>query len=100
VICYDLAWRIALFLQKLAYQSDRSALVALALDQDVKDFTLGIDRAPQVHPASIDTNVHFIQMPGGMGPWSAPAKDLGESRSEPFDPTSDCLVAHLDTTFG
>lgn len=92
--------RKALFSQKLAYQPDRSALVAPALDQDVKDFPFGIDRTPQVHPTPIDTKVHLIQMPGGMEPWSAPAKDLGECRPEALDPTSDCLVGHLDTAFG
>jgi hypothetical protein len=71
VVRDDRIRRKALFPQKLAYQPDRSALVALALDQDVKDFPLGIDRAPQVHPAHIDTNVHFIQMPGGMRPFNS-----------------------------
>ena len=44
----------AIFLQKLAHEFQRSRLVSLGLNQDVEDFALGIDGAPEVDHAAGD----------------------------------------------
>src|SRR5437764_3486291 len=41
--------REALFAEQLAYEPDSCALVSSALNQDLQDLALMIDRAPQVH---------------------------------------------------
>src|SRR5450631_132404 len=48
VICDQLVWDKAVLLQKLAHQFERRPLVASGLDQNVEDFALGVDGAPQV----------------------------------------------------
>jgi hypothetical protein len=48
VICDQLVWDKAVLLQKLPHQFERRPLVASGLDQNVEDFTLGVDGTPQV----------------------------------------------------
>jgi hypothetical protein len=42
------------FLQKLAHEFQRRPFVPLALDQNIKHFALGVDRAPKIGHAAID----------------------------------------------
>jgi hypothetical protein len=46
VIGDELVWDKAVFLQKLAHQIERRPLVPPGLDENVENFTLGIDGAP------------------------------------------------------
>ncbi len=61
----------AIFLQKLAHKFRRSRLVSLGLKQDVEQFALGIDGAPEVDHAASDLQIHLIEMPRRMRSWSA-----------------------------
>src|SRR5215469_6636879 len=56
----------AVFLEKLAHQFQRGALVPLGLDQHVKHLTLRIDSAPEVDHAAGDFQIRLIQMPGAV----------------------------------
>ena len=52
IICDELVWDKAIFLQKLAHQFKRRPFVPPSLDQHVEDLALGVDGAPQKdHPA-------------------------------------------------
>ena len=50
-ICDELFWDKTVFLQKLAYQFQRRPLVPPGLDENVEDFALGVDGAPQIDHA-------------------------------------------------
>ena len=56
----------AVFLEKLAHQFQRGALVSLGLDQHAKHLTLRIDSAPEVDHAAGDFQIRLIQMPGAV----------------------------------
>src|SRR5262249_26021654 len=49
----QLVWEKDIFLQKFAHQFERRSLIPPGLDQHIKDFTLGIDSAPEIDHAAI-----------------------------------------------
>ena len=49
--------------EKLAHQLERSTLVPLGLDEDIKNFAVLVDGPPQIHPATADRDVHLVEMP-------------------------------------
>ena len=51
----------ALFLEQLAHQPQRCALVAPGLNQHVEDFALVIYRSPQIHSPAGDPNHHLVE---------------------------------------
>src|ERR1700731_1879447 len=52
LICDELVWDKAIFLQQLAHQFKRRLFVPPSLDQHVEDLAFGVDGAPQIdHPA-------------------------------------------------
>ena len=62
VIRDELVWDKAIFLQQLAHQFERGPLVAYGLDENVKNFTLGVHGTPEVDQATIDLEIDFIEM--------------------------------------
>ncbi len=67
VICDELVWDKAIFLQKLAHQFERRPLVASGLDQNVEHFALGIHGPQEVDQATIDLELDLIEIPDGVG---------------------------------
>src|ERR1700732_4391304 len=67
IICEELVWDKAIFLQQLAHQFERRPLVPPGLDQHIKNFALGIHGAPEVDRATIDFQIDLIEMPGSVG---------------------------------
>ena len=67
VICDELVWDKAIFLQQLAHQFERRPLVPPGLDQHIKNFALGIHGASEVDQATIDLEIDLIEMPGSVG---------------------------------
>src|SRR5208282_4248627 len=63
IICDELVWDKAIFLQQLAHQFERRPLVASGLDENVEHFTLGIHGTPEVGQAPIDLEIDLIKMP-------------------------------------
>ena len=51
----------------IAHQSERRPLISPGLDQHVKNFTLGVDGAPQIDHAAIDFQIDFVEMPSCRG---------------------------------
>ena len=66
VICDQLVWDKAIFLQKLAHAFQRRPLVPFRLDQHVEDLTLGIGGAPKIDHAAIDFQIDLVEMPDGV----------------------------------
>jgi hypothetical protein len=54
--------RESLFLEQLAHQPQRSALVASALNQRI-DLALVVNGAPQIDPPAGDPNHHLVEVP-------------------------------------
>ncbi len=80
VICDELVWDKAIFLQQLSHQFECRPLVPPGLDQNVEHLTLGIHGTPEVDQAPIDLEIDLIEMPGCMRLRPAFAKigrDLG-----------------------
>ena len=60
-----------IFLEKLAHQLYRSALVSLRLNQYIKNLAFGVYRAPKIRHPAIDLQIDFVQMPNRMRLWTA-----------------------------
>ena len=54
VICDELVWDKAIFLQMLAHQFKRRPLAASGLDQNVEHFALSVHGPPEVDQAAVD----------------------------------------------
>ena len=57
IIRDELVWDKAIFLQQLAHQFERGPLVAYGLDENVKNFTLGVHGTPEVDQATTDYQI-------------------------------------------
>jgi hypothetical protein len=82
------------FLEKLAHQLYRGALVSLGLNQHVKNFAFSIDSAPKVHHRAVDLQVDFVQILNRMRLRSTPSQIRRDDRTEMVHPAADGLVAH------
>jgi len=91
--------RITLFPQKLAYQPDRSALVALALHQNVEHFALSIDGTPQIDQPAIDFDEYLVKMPSGMRLGPASSKVSCDHGTEVFHPAPHRLIGDDNAAF-
>ena len=61
VICDELVWDKAVFLQKLAHQIERRPLVASGLDENVENFTLGVHGTPEIDQVAIDLEMTSLR---------------------------------------
>src|SRR5438045_9591307 len=75
----DLFRRKAPLAQQLAHEPDSCPLVPSALNQDLEDLALMIDRAPQVHMPAGDPDDHFVEMPAITRSRSARVAEPGRS---------------------
>src|SRR6266436_8140177 len=80
--------REALLAEQLAHEPDSCALVSSALNQDLEDLALMIDRAPQVHMPAGDPDDHFVEMPSVARSGAAPPQIASDHRSEFEHPTA------------
>jgi hypothetical protein len=64
----------ALALQELSHQLQDCLLVPAALDQGIKNITIGIDGPPQPVFSALNNNDHFVEMPvvGKTSPGPSP----------------------------
>jgi len=92
--------REALLAEQLAHEPDSCALVSSALNQDLEDLALMIDRAPQVHMPAGDPDDHFVEMPAITRSRTAPSQSPGDRRSEFEHPTANALVGNVEPALG
>ena len=67
LICDELVWDKAIFLQKLAHEFQRGALVPFRLDQHIEDLALGVDGSPQIDHAAIAVAVRCPRVRDRVG---------------------------------
>jgi hypothetical protein len=92
LICDELVWDKAIFLQQLAHQFKRRLFVPPSLDQHVEDLAFGVDGAPQIDHPAIDFQIDFVQMPSRMGFGPAFAQVRCDHRPEMVHPAPDGLI--------
>jgi hypothetical protein len=92
--------REALLAEQLAHELDGCALVPSALNQDLEDLALMIDRAPQIHMLAGDPDDHFVEMPAITWSRTAPPQSPSDRRSEFEHPTANALVGDVEPTLG
>ena len=98
LICHELVWDKAIFLQQLAHQSKRRPFVSPGLDQNVEHFTLGTHGTPEVDQATIDLEIDFVEMPDGMRLRPAFAKIGRDHGSKMVHPAAHRLIGNQDPT--
>ena len=98
IICDELVWDKAIFLQQLAHQFERRPPVPPGLDQHVKNFALGIHGTPEVDQATIDLEIDFVEMPGHMRLRPAFAKIGSDLGSKMVHPAAHRLIGNQDPT--
>src|ERR1700730_14960094 len=98
IICDELVWDKAIFLQQLAHQFERRPPVPPGLDQHVKNFALGIHGTPEVDQATIDLEIDFVEMPGHMRLRPAFAKIGRDHGSKMVHPAAHRLIGNQDPT--
>jgi len=74
--------------------------VPSALNQDLEDLALMIDRAPQIHMLAGDPDDHFVEMPAITRSRTAPPQSPSDRRSEFEHPTANALVGDVEPTLG
>jgi hypothetical protein len=84
----------------LAEEPDGCALVPSALNQDLEDLALMIDRAPQVHMLAGNSDDHFVEMPAIAWSRTAPPQSPSNRRSEFEYPTANAHVRDVERTLG
>src|SRR3984893_4991025 len=99
IICDELVWDKAIFLQQLAHQFERRPLVPRGLHQHIKNFTLGIHGTPEVDQATIDLDIDFVEMPDGMRLRPAFAQICRDHRPKMIHPAPNGLVGDHDAPF-
>src|SRR5580704_11178411 len=79
---------------------DGCALVPSALNQDLEDLALMIDRAPQIHMRAGDPDDHFVEMPAITWSRTAPPQSPSDRWSEFEHPAASALVGDVEPTLG
>jgi hypothetical protein len=95
----QLVWDKAISLQKLAHEFQRRPLVPPALNQNIEDFALGVDGAPEIDHAAIDFQINFVKMPSRIRFGPAFAKIGRDQWPEMIHPAANSFVGDHDTAF-
>jgi hypothetical protein len=90
--------RTLLLPQKFAQQAFGSLLVASALDKDVENITLLIDRTPEPMLLPGDADDDLVQASFVATTWHSPTDAVGRFTAEFRAPLTDRLVCHRDAT--
>ena len=73
------AWHILQAFEPLSEELLRGIPIPAALDQNIQDVTILIDRPPEVTPLAIDREEHFVKMP--CVTWPSARGDAIDSRA-------------------
>jgi hypothetical protein len=77
----------------------RGFLVPTALDQDIQDVALLIDRSPEIMTLTLDHQKHLVQVSLVTGPRPSPTQLIGISLTKLATPLADGLIGDDHTTF-
>ena len=93
-------WGETLFFEQLSQEFHGSRSIAPALDQEVKDLALVVNRSPQPEVPTRDRDHHLIKMPPRRRLRSSIAQFPGELRSELRHPSSNSFVGDVEPALG
>jgi hypothetical protein len=89
-----------MLLQELAQQALGGFAIPAALDQNIQDKAILIDRPPQLVLPAGDTDDNLIEVPPINRSRSAAADAVGELPTELLGPAANCFVANLNPAGG
>ena len=87
------------FFKFLRMEVQRRPLVPLALDQNIKDFALGVDGAPQIGHAAIDFEIDLVEMPSRVRLGAASAQVRCNHWPEMVHPPAHCFISNRNAAF-
>ena len=100
LICDELVWDKAIFLQKPLHEFQRGTLVPFRLDQHIEDLALGVEGSPQIDRAAIDFQIDLIEMPDGVGLRPALTQISRDLGSKMVHPAAHGLIGDHDPALG
>jgi hypothetical protein len=100
LVCHDHTRNVSQAPQQLAEEPPGRRGAAPALDQDVEDISVLVDRAPKIVLLAADADEHLVDVPLVARLWPAPLQHVGEDPAEAQAPLADALVADHDPTLG
>ena len=100
LVGHQRARHVTLLLQQLAEKSLGRFLVALALEQDIQDLCVLVNRPEQVVPLTTDGEEHLVHVPPVTGTVPLRSDLFGEDVAELAAPTADGLVTDGDAALG
>src|SRR5689334_23510187 len=80
LVCDDHPWNIPQALQQLAEEPRGRGCAAPALDQNVEDISVLVDRAPKIVLLAADPDEHLVHVPLVAGLWPARFSALAKIR--------------------
>src|SRR5215467_10712533 len=98
LVCHDHPRSISQALQQLAKEPLGCGRAAPALDQDVEDISVLVDRTPKIVLLAADSDEHLVHVPLVTGLWPSLPQHIGEDPAKPQAPLTDALVADDDPT--
>jgi len=96
---YDHAWYVDQFLEQLTKALLRRPLIPAALDKDIKDVPVLINRPPQVVTFSFNSQKYFIHMPFVARPRTPPTELSGILLAKFTTPFPNRFISYGHTTF-
>ena len=98
LVCHYHPRNVSQALQQLAKEPLGRGRAAPALDQDVEDISVLVDRTPKIVLLAADADEHLVQVPLVAGLWPSLPQHIGEDPAEAQAPLADALVADDDPT--
>jgi hypothetical protein len=98
LVRHDDARNVSQALQQLAEEPPGRGGAAPALDQNVEDIPVPVDRAPKIMLLAADPDEHLVHVPLVTRSWSAPLQHIGEDPAKAQAPLADALIADHDPT--
>src|SRR5215469_8781527 len=98
LVCHDHPRDASQALQQLAKEPLGCGRVAPALDQNVEDISLLVDRTPKIVLLAADADEHLVHVPLVAGSWPSLPQHIGEDPAKAQAPLANALVANDDPT--
>src|SRR5215469_13233556 len=97
LVCYDHPRNVSQALPQLAKEPLRCGRAAPALDEDVEDISVLVDRTPKIVRLAADADQHFVPVPLVAGLWPSLPEHMGDDPAKAqASPLADALVADDD----
>ena len=91
--------QVSLPFQQPAHELEGCPPITPRLHDDVQDFALVVDGAPEIMNLAADPDEDLVQMPASRRPWPAPSDPCGIDPAELERPSTYRLVGDVDAAF-